>query len=111
MIKPKGQTILSIRSVNFDGATILEGQKRGANIIKIHYQILTQKVNEVNGRLEWTVVTDNTLVLNGEFQDSELSEAIIYFKKFAVKVIQEMNADQKSNIDDAIDLINEEESK
>jgi hypothetical protein len=105
MIKPNVETRLSIRNITFDGATQLENQQRGSDIFKVHYQILAKKTNMGTGKEEWTIVSDHNAIFNGEFKDEEAKEAIIYFKQFAVKLIQESNFDQSKNIDHAIEQI------
>lgn len=111
MIIPKGNTRLSIRSIHFDGATQLLNQRRGSDIIKVHYQILVQKVNETNGTLEWTIVSDHNVIFNGEFADEELKEIIPYFKRFAVKLLHESHFDQTKNLESAIDEVNKIENE
>jgi hypothetical protein len=106
MIIPKGETKLSIRSIHFDGATQLENQKRGSDVVKIHYQVLVKRFNESSGQLDWTVVSDHNAIFNGEFADQELKEIIPYFKRVAVKILNEAHHDQSKNLEEAIDQIN-----
>jgi len=102
MIIPKGDTLLSIRDIKFDGAAQLDGQKRGENLVTIHYQILTRMFDEVEGKTRLVVVKDHTAVFNGEFGDEEFGEMLLAVKKLAVKALQEANHDEKRDIDAAV---------
>lgn len=105
MIISKGETLLSIRDIKFSGATILEGQKRGENVVEIHYQILAKVMDRAESKIRYTVVKDQVVTFNGEFGDDVFNDALLFVKKFAVQLLNESNYDEKANIGTAIEAI------
>jgi hypothetical protein len=106
LIKPGEEVKLSIRSIKLDGGTELEGQFRGTGTFTVEYWMNVTIYNPETGKKQEVAISKNTLILNGQFKDEEFKEAILYFKKLAVKALKETNSDHGECIDRAIDKIN-----
>jgi hypothetical protein len=106
VIKTKGKIKLSVRGIEFGGGAVLENQQRGSDFVKIKYAILTEKINPSTGDMEDVAVSFHEATFNGQFKDEEFKEALLYFKKLVVKIVQEYNNDVIECVDNAIEKIN-----
>lgn len=104
--KPKEKPKLSIRSVKLEGGSPLEGQARGSDALTIEYWINITTYDPEMAKTRELCISKGEIVFNGQFKDEEFKEAIIYFKKLAVKALKESNVDHGVCIDEAIDQIN-----
>jgi hypothetical protein len=102
MISTKTDRYISIRSIQFNGASDIEGQARGENTITVNYNIQTKVVDQKTLRHRHIVVAEKTVKFNLEFADQELYEALIATKVLAVSLIKERHTQEEKEIEDAI---------